>query len=86
VRVPKGRPTKETYAYGPDEINKEVNSASQHDRLSYSAIVAFEQVAGLIPIEIPLIIESRVTGGEIGPEIDSVRQALPMQAHAFMPA
>ncbi len=64
----------------------EVNSASQHDRLSFSAVLAFEQVANLIPRQIPLIIESRVTEQEIDAEIDSVRRAIPRHTPALMPA
>lgn len=63
----------------------EVNSASQHDRLSFSCILAFEQVAGLIPDGVPLIIESRVAPEEISPEIDSARRALPRHTPALMP-
>ena len=54
----------------------EVNSASQHDKLSFGAIVAFEQVANLIPELTPVIIESRVTAQEIDSEIASAKQAL----------
>jgi hypothetical protein len=64
----------------------EVNSASQHDRLSYSATLAFEQVAHLIPDRIPLIIESRVTNKEIEPEIESARKALPVGTSTFLTA
>jgi len=64
----------------------EVNSSSQHDRLSFSAILAFEQISRLIPRHVPLIIESRVTEQEIDPEIESVRRAIPRYTPAFMPA
>ena len=64
----------------------EVNSASQHDRLSYSATLAFEQVAHLIPERIPLIIESRVTNKEIEHEIESARKALPVGTSTFLTA
>jgi Xylose isomerase-like TIM barrel len=63
----------------------EVNSSSQHERLSFSAILAFEQVSRLIPANIPLIIESRVTEEEIDPEIESVRRAIPRYTSAFLP-
>jgi len=63
----------------------EVNSASQHDRLSYGATLAFEQVARLIPESIPLIIESRVTNKEIDLEIESARKALPAYTTALLP-
>ena len=64
----------------------EVNSSSQHDRLSFSAILAFEQVSNLIPKQTPLIIESRVTEQEIDPEIDSAMRAIPRHAQSLMPA
>lgn len=64
----------------------EMNSASQHDKLSFSAILAFEQVAGLIPDGVPLIIESRVSSEEIDSEIDSARRALPRRAASLVPA
>jgi hypothetical protein len=64
----------------------EVNSASQHDRLSYSATLAFGQVARLIPERIPLIIESRVTKKEIDLEIESVRRALPVETPTWLTA
>lgn len=64
----------------------EVNSSSQHERLSYSAILAFEQVSNLIPKQVPLIIESRVTEQEIDPEIESVKRAIPRNSSSLMPA
>jgi hypothetical protein len=63
----------------------EVNSSSQHERLSFSAILAFEQVAKLIPSQAPLIIESRVTESEIDPEIESVMRAIPRYTPTAMP-
>jgi hypothetical protein len=62
----------------------EVNSASQHDRLSYAATLAFEQVARLIPESIPVIIESRVTNKEIDLEIESARDALPVNTSTLL--
>jgi len=64
----------------------EVNSASQHDRLSFSAVLAFEQVSNLIPGQTPLIIESRVQAQEIDPEIESVKRAIFRDASALMSA
>lgn len=55
----------------------EVNMASQHDPVSYATKVAFREVACLIPLSIPLIIESRVTETEISAEIKRVAEALP---------
>jgi hypothetical protein len=55
----------------------EVNSRSKHDRLSRLSIAAFREVAGLIPDEIPLVIESVITAEEIPAELRRVRAALP---------
>ncbi len=54
----------------------EVNSASQHDGLSYGAMTAFRQVANLIPDGIPVILESRVVASELSAEIQKVRESL----------
>jgi hypothetical protein len=53
----------------------EVNSASQHDRLSFAAILAYEQIANLISESIPLIIESRVGTKEIESELTNAEKA-----------
>jgi hypothetical protein len=55
----------------------EVNTASQHDSISYGAKLAFQEVASLIPAGIPIIIESRVARSEIGHEIRRAAEALP---------
>jgi hypothetical protein len=55
----------------------EVNSSSQHDPVSYAAQMSFREVSGLVPTNIPLIIESRVNSTEIGREISRVYEALP---------
>jgi hypothetical protein len=55
----------------------EVNSSSQHDPVSYAAQIAFREVSGLIPANIPLIVESRVNSNAIGREIRRVYDALP---------
>jgi hypothetical protein len=55
----------------------EVNSSSQHDPVSYAAQISFREVSGLIPTNIPLIVESRVNSTEIGREIRRVHEALP---------
>ncbi len=54
----------------------EVNSESQHDPISYGAKLSFQQVADLIPENIPIIIESRVSEGHILREVESARSAL----------
>jgi hypothetical protein len=64
----------------------EVNSASQHDPISFASILAFSQVANLISETIPLIIESRVPPTEIDSEILKLRQAFPLQALTAHPA
>jgi hypothetical protein len=56
----------------------EVNTRSQHDPLSYSSIVAYREVAHLIPENIPLILESPVTQEEMEQEIAHVLEALPL--------
>lgn len=54
----------------------EVNSESQHEAVSYGAKLAFQQVASLIPNSLPIILESRVTTGQISSEIEVALQAL----------
>ena len=54
----------------------EVNSESQHEALSYGAKLAFQQVASLIPDELPIILESRVKSEDIGSEVEIAREAL----------
>jgi hypothetical protein len=56
----------------------EVNTRSKHDPLSYSSILAFQEVAGLIPEEVPLILETPVGEDEMQLEIAKVREALPL--------
>jgi hypothetical protein len=57
----------------------EVNTRSKHDRLSYASILAFQEVAHLIPESIPLILETPVSEAEIDEEIARVREALPVK-------
>jgi hypothetical protein len=54
----------------------EVNSESQHEALSYGAKLAFQQVASLIPDELPIILESRVNSTQIDSEVEIAREAL----------
>ena len=54
----------------------EVNTRSQHDPLSFASKVAFQQVANLIPEDVPIIIESRVEERAIRSEIQNVQEAL----------
>jgi hypothetical protein len=55
----------------------EVNTRSKHDPLSYASILAFREVAHLIPDEVPLILETPVREEDIEAEIAKVRGALP---------
>lgn len=54
----------------------EVNSASQHDPISRGAKIAFQQIAGMIPEWVPVIIESRVTQAQIVTEAHQAIEAL----------
>jgi hypothetical protein len=57
----------------------EVNTRSKHDPLSYAAIRAFQEVAHLIPDEVPLILETPISEAEMDVEIAKVREALPLK-------
>ncbi len=48
----------------------EVNSQSKHDCLSHGSILAFQQVAELIPEHIPLILETPVITSSMGAEME----------------
>jgi hypothetical protein len=54
----------------------EVSSRSTHERITRYAAIAFRQVARLIPADVPVIIESRVTPDQIDSEIEAARAAL----------
>ncbi|SRR6266702_2085227 len=54
----------------------EVNSESQHEAISYGAKLSFQQLAPLIPDEVPIILESRVNPAQIGKEVENALQAL----------
>jgi hypothetical protein len=54
----------------------EVSSRSAHERISRYAAIAFRKVARLIPPDVPVIIESRVTPDQIESEIEMARSAL----------
>jgi hypothetical protein len=54
----------------------EVNSASQHDAISHGAKLAFQQIAGLIPTAVPIIVESRVQASQIVEEAKQAIEAL----------
>jgi hypothetical protein len=50
----------------------EVNTESKHDPLSLSAVLAFKKVTHLIPDNLSVIVESRVTEDQIAAEIEAV--------------
>jgi hypothetical protein len=54
----------------------EVNSASQHDPISHGAKLAFQQVASMIPEDVPLIIESRVMASQLLEEAERAVESL----------
>jgi hypothetical protein len=54
----------------------EVDSNSKHDRISLGAIRAFQEVADLIPRDVPAIMESIVLEHQIEEELDRARLAL----------
>lgn len=62
----------------------EVNTRSKHDPLSYSSILAFQEVARLIPAHIPLILETPVAEEEMESEISKAREALPLDLRTMV--
>jgi hypothetical protein len=62
----------------------EVNTSSKHDPLSYASILAFQEVAHLIPSHVPLILETPVREENIDSEIAKVRQALPLDRRTMV--
>jgi hypothetical protein len=62
----------------------EVNTRSRHDPLSYASILAFQEVAHLIPADVPLILETTIAAGQIGAEIANVRKALPVGHASYL--
>lgn len=62
----------------------EVNTSSRHDPLSFSSIMAFGEVSGLIPESVPVLLESRIASDQIGAEMEKAQRALPLQS--LMPA
>jgi hypothetical protein len=61
----------------------EVNSRSTHDALSQASICAFENVAHLIPVQVPVILESPVDSSRVPWEIEQARLALPVRPPAL---
>ena len=62
----------------------EVNTRSKHDPLSYASILAFQEVAHLIPPNVPLILETPVSEGQMESEIAKVREALPLNRRTMV--
>jgi hypothetical protein len=54
----------------------EVNSQSKHDPISLASKIAFQQIAHLLPEDVPVILESRVTEDQILREVENARAAL----------
>lgn len=54
----------------------EVNTQSKHDALSLESMLAFQRVAHLIPMDIPVLLESRVGESRIDEEMRSALSAL----------
>jgi hypothetical protein len=52
----------------------EVNTASQHDPLTYASIFAFQEVSWMLPPDAPLILETRVAADAIDNELSKVAQ------------
>jgi hypothetical protein len=70
----------------PDNLRQvhmsEVNTRSKHDPLSVTSILAFREVADLIPPEIPVILETPVPEEQLMEEIAKAAEALPIRALA----
>jgi len=60
----------------------EVNTRSKHDVISYTSILAFREVAHLVPLETPLILETPTPPEDLQVEMDRVREALPISVAA----
>jgi hypothetical protein len=58
----------------------EVNTRSKHDILSFASIRAFQEVAHLIPQDIPLILETPVGDSSVEVEVAKALEALPVEA------
>lgn len=57
----------------------EVNALSQHDPVSFAARIAFQEVSSLIPLTVPIIVESRVCADEVEAEINRVLESLQLE-------
>ena len=54
----------------------EIDAAGHHDRLSFASILAAQNVASLIPAEVPAIIEAMISPVDIDREVAAVQRAL----------
>ena len=63
----------------------EVNSFSRHERLSWLSRFAFRRIAGRIPENVPIIVESVVQPDEIRPEINFILESLDAAPDADRP-
>ena len=61
----------------------EVNTRSKHDPLSLASILAFQEVAPLIPEEVPIILETPVPEDQIEFEVEQAADALPLAQPAL---
>jgi hypothetical protein len=61
----------------------EVNTRSKHDALSYASILAFQEVAPLIPEAVPIILETPVPEDQIEVEVEQANNALPLPQPAL---
>ena len=62
----------------------EVNTRSKHDPLSYGSILAFREVAHLIPEPVPVILETPVREDQIELEIERALESLPLCQEAVL--
>jgi hypothetical protein len=72
-------------AYGSRLVQlhvSEVNSASQHDPITYATKRGFQSIAHFIPPDIPLIIESKVSPERDFTEITNVLESVPATVEA----
>jgi len=65
--------------FGPKLIQvhlSEVNTRSTHDSLSYASILAFQEVADMIPENVPIILETPVSEDQIESEMERALESL----------
>ncbi|MGE5569886.1 MAG: hypothetical protein ACM3S5_12685 [Rhodospirillales bacterium] len=73
------------FSYRLQQVHlSEVNARSKHDPLSYASILAFRDVAPLIPEDVPIILETPVPEDQIDFEVGQAMDALPV-AHPALP-